>query len=264
VGFGATTITVTATLNDATAYQQVTATNFTLPGTSVLNVTDPTGDDNGPGTFQYPTDPSFLPGAFDLTGMKVNQDDTNVYVQVQIRNLAPTFGSDFGAQLMDLYVHAPAASPTSTGATFESRNYTIAPADAWSQSIEAQGFSNPTWLNASGTSLGTPQFVVDDTGNTATLVFPKATFGTVGSGWTFTVALFGQDGFGNDNARAFTTNPGAFSFGECAVGGSSPICSVPVGQLPEVMDTIPPAGVDQSAELDPTTGPVVLQGVTVP
>jgi glucoamylase len=264
VSFGPTTITVTATLNDATAYSQVTASNFTLPGTSVLNVTDPTGDDNGPGTFQYPTDSAFLPGAFDLLGMKVNQDDTNVYVQVQVRNLGQTFGTDFGAQLLDLYVHAPMTSPTSTGATFTSRNYTIAPADAWSQSIEAQGFGNPTWNNASGTSLGTPQFVVDDSGGTATLVFPKATFGTVGSGWAFTVALFGQDGFGTDNARAFTSNPGDFSFGECPVGGSSPICSVPVGQLPEVMDTITPAGAHQSTELDPTAGPVVLQGVTVP
>jgi hypothetical protein len=30
------------------------------------------------------------------------------------------------------------------------------------------------------------------------------------------------------------------------------------------MDTFTPAGVDQKTELDPTRGPVVLQGVTVP
>jgi glucoamylase len=30
------------------------------------------------------------------------------------------------------------------------------------------------------------------------------------------------------------------------------------------MDTITPAGVSQATELDPTRGPVVLQGVTVP
>jgi hypothetical protein len=30
------------------------------------------------------------------------------------------------------------------------------------------------------------------------------------------------------------------------------------------MDTIPPAGVDQGTELDPTRGPVVLQGVAIP
>jgi hypothetical protein len=31
-----------------------------------------------------------------------------------------------------------------------------------------------------------------------------------------------------------------------------------------VLDTIPPAGVPQSSELDPTAGPVVVQGVPVP
>jgi glucoamylase len=36
------------------------------------------------------------------------------------------------------------------------------------------------------------------------------------------------------------------------------------GTVPKVMDTFTPDGVDQSTELDPTRGPVVLQGVTVP
>jgi hypothetical protein len=31
-----------------------------------------------------------------------------------------------------------------------------------------------------------------------------------------------------------------------------------------VIDTIPPSGVSQATELDPTLGPVILQGVTVP
>jgi hypothetical protein len=30
------------------------------------------------------------------------------------------------------------------------------------------------------------------------------------------------------------------------------------------MDTIPPTGVNVQQELDPTVGPVVIQGVTVP
>jgi carbohydrate-binding DOMON domain-containing protein len=34
-------------------------------GTVVL--TDPTGDDDGPGTYTYPTDAVYEPGSFDLT-----------------------------------------------------------------------------------------------------------------------------------------------------------------------------------------------------
>ena len=34
---------------------------------------DPTGDDNGPGKYVYPTDPVYKPGSFDLTQLKVKQ-----------------------------------------------------------------------------------------------------------------------------------------------------------------------------------------------
>ena len=54
-GFGSTTITVTATHGRSTGYSQLTVINVALPGTTVLDVTDPTGDDNGPGTYAYPT-----------------------------------------------------------------------------------------------------------------------------------------------------------------------------------------------------------------
>jgi hypothetical protein len=36
------------------------------------------------------------------------------------------------------------------------------------------------------------------------------------------------------------------------------------GTVPKVMDTITPTGVSQDVELDPTRGPVALQGVSVP
>ena len=54
VGFGGTTITVTATLHRSTGYSQLAVTNVSLPGTTVLEMADPTGDDNGPGTYAYP------------------------------------------------------------------------------------------------------------------------------------------------------------------------------------------------------------------
>ena len=262
--FGSTTITVTATLGRSTGYAQLSVIDVTLPGTTVLSATDPTGDDNGPGTYAYPTSPDFQPGAFDLTGVAVSQTATDVYIQVKIRNLAPTFGSSFGAQMLDVYVHDPSATSTSTAAAFPGRNYTIAPADGWSQRVEAQGFAPVAWVDPSGASLGSGQLVADQPSGTATLVLPRAAFGTVGTGWVFTVALTGQDGFSSDQARAFTATPGPFSFGVCAASGTSPICSVDPAKVPKVMDTIPPSGVSQAVELDPTKGPVVLQGLTVP
>jgi glucoamylase len=227
----------------------------------VLDAPDPTGDDNGPGTYQYPTSSSFTAGSFDLTDFKVNQDGNDVYIQISLATLVSTFGNNFGAQMLDVYVHAPGVTPTSTAAAFPQRNYTIAPADAWSERLEAQGFASPVWVNASGSSLGNAVLVVDPPSQTATLIVPQSVFGSVGSGWEFTVALTGQDGFSSDQARSFAPTPQPFQFGVCAPGGTSPICAVDPNTVPKVMDTVTPTGISQDTELDPTRGPVVLHGV---
>ena len=266
VGFGDNVITATSTSPDgrSTGYAQVSVVGNVTSGTTVLNVTDPAGDDNGPGTYQYPTDPAFHAGAFDLTDFQVISDGTTAYLRATLSNLDPTFGSDFGAQLLDVYVHTPGASATSTQAAFTSRNYTIAPAGAWSERVEAQGFASPTWVDPGGNSVGTAFMLTDDTNRTVTIALPEAQFGTPGSGWAFSVVLTGQDGFSSDQARAFTQPAGAFTFGVCAPGGTSPICSLPPPTVPKAMDVITPAGVTQATELDPTQGPVVIQPVTVP
>ena len=261
--FGASPITVTATQGNRTAYTQ--ASSVTLPGTNVFSTTDPTGDDNGPGTYQYPTDSNFVAGEFDLTGMQVNETASNVYLQFKFRTLAQTFGDNFGAQLLDVYVHDPSAATTSTAPFFSGANYSIAPAAAWSQRVEVQGFgAAPVWVNPGGTSLGSAQFVVDQPSDTATIVLPRSAFGSIASGWAFTVALTGQDGFSPGSARTWTATPQEFNFGVCAAGNTNPICAVDPNTVPKVMDTITPAGVSQADELNPLNGPVTLQGVSVP
>jgi glucoamylase len=265
VGFGTNTITVTATAPSgrSTGYAQVTV-SAEGGGSTVLDVPDPTGDDNGPGTYQYPTASDFVAGSFDLTRFQVLSDGTYAYLRVTLANLVPTFGALDGAQLLDFYVHVPGASATSTQAAYTSRNYAIAPSGAWSQRVEVQGFASPVWVNAAGNSVGTASALAVQADKTITVALPEAQFGTPTSGWGFSVVLAGQDGFSPDQARAFTATPGADSFGVCATGGTAPICSVDPSTVPKAMDVITPAGVSQATELNPTLGPVVIQPVTVP
>ena len=266
VGFGDDVITATATSagGRSTGYAQVAVVGDVSGGTTVLNVTDPARDDNGPGTYQYPTAPDFHPGAFDLTDFQVISDGTTAYLRATLASLDPTFGAAFGAQLLDVYVHTPGATQTSTQAAYASRNYTIAPAGAWSERVEAQGFVSPSWVDASGNSVGTAFMVADQASRTVTIALPEAQFGTPGSGWAFSVVLTGQDGFSADQARAFTATPGADTFGVCASGGQSPICAVDPSKVPKAMDVITPPGVSQATELDPALSAVVIQPVSVP
>jgi glucoamylase len=266
VGFGTNTVTVAATTpSGATGYAQTAVLGDLTGGTTVLDATDPTGDDNGPGTYQYPTAADFAPGSFDLTRFQVLTSGSTVYLRSTLKSLTPTFGSTMGAQLLDIYVHTPDDAPTSTAAAYASRNYTIAPADAWSQRLEVQGFAAPVWDDAGGGQVGTPLAVVASTlSDTITIALPESSFGTPGSGWTLTVALAGQDGFSPDLARAFTTSAGAYSFGVCPANGTAAICGVDPGTVPKLMDTLTPPGTSQAAELDPALGPPTLHGVTAP
>jgi glucan 1,4-alpha-glucosidase len=265
VGFGSNVMTATATSRGGrdTGYAQVTVTNEG-GGTSVLDVTDPTGDDNGPGTYQYPTDSSFHAGAFDLTRFQVISDGTFAYLRATLANLDPTFGQTDGAQLLDVYVHTPGAGSTSTAAAFPARNYAITPGGAWSQRVEVQGFAAPVWVNADGNTVGAPSVLALQADRTITIALPEAQFGTPAAGWGFSVVLTGQDGFSPDQARGFAATAQPFLFGVCAPGGTEAVCSSNPGTVPKAVDVLTPAGVSQATELDPTLGPVTIAPVTVP
>jgi hypothetical protein len=234
-----------------------------VPGTLLLDVTDPDGDDNGPGNYAYPTSTNFVPGAYDIEGFQVFDAGTEVIFRLKTRDLTPTFGSPLGAQLVDIYVHDPAAASTSTLASFATRNYNISPGFAWSRLLEAQGFGQ-RYIDAGGTTLGTLTISANAISRFITVRVPKASLGTPGPGWGFTVVLTGQDGFSPDQARGFQPTPQEFQFGVCATASGDPHCTVNPGTVPKAVDVLTGPGVAQSDELDYTIhNPVVLSGVTI-
>jgi len=261
IGFGTDVLTATATSAGATGYAQLSVVGDIVGGATVLDVTDPSGDDNGPGTYQYPTSPDFVAGSFDIIRFQVITLGTTVYLRTTLRTLVPTFGNVMGAQLLDIYVHTPSGTPTSTASAALSRNYTIA--DPWSQRLEVQGFASPMWVDANGNSLGTPAVVASTVANTITIALPAASLGTPASGWSFAEVLSGQDGFSPDQARAFAATPQPFAFGVCPTGNPNPICTTDPNTVPKAVDVLTPAGVNQSTELNPTTGPVAIRAIPV-
>jgi glucoamylase len=241
--------------------------NDVVNGSLVLSQDDPTGDDNGPGNYAYPTDSAFHPGAFDLTQFQVYDTGSTVTFRVQTKDLTNTFGSANGAQLVDVYVHDPTATTTSTASSYPGMNYAISPSAAWSRLIEAQGFPGSKFVDSTGTSVGAVTVSANSISRYITFSVDKAALGgTPTSKWGFTVALTGQDGtHGVDQTRAFTSTPSGFTFGVCATADATPLCAADPNTVPKIMDTITPAGVAQSDELDYTTpNPVTLQDITIP
>jgi hypothetical protein len=266
---GGTTVlnVVAVSPTGATAHVKRTIVFDFTPGTVVLDVADPSNDDNGPGNYAYPTSNNFKPGAFDLQQFQVivSPDQQTVTFKVKIRDLSPTFGSPLGAQLVDVYARVPGASPTSTAASFPQRNYLIDPGSAWSRLLEVQGFGQ-RYIDTTGATLGTIAIGANAISRFITFSVPASSLGGVpGSGWGFTVVLTGQDGFSPDQARGFAPTPQDFLFGVCAALSNDPHCTFNPGGVPKALDVITPTGVQQSQELDYTvSSPVTLQGVFIP
>jgi carbohydrate-binding DOMON domain-containing protein len=264
---GGTTVltTVAVAPGGGTAHDQRSIVFDFVPGTLVLDVADPAGDDNGPGNYAYPTSGNFHAGAFDIRDFQVWDSGSDVTFRLQTQNLSPTFGSPLGAQLVDVYVHDPGATTTSTAASNPSRNFQIDPAFAWSRLLQVQGFGQ-RYQDASGNTVGTIAISANAISRYITFRVSKASLGgTPGPGWGFTVVLHGQDGFSSDQARGFAPTPQDFLFGVCATASSDPHCTASTGSVPKAMDVLTPAGVSQANELDYTLhNPVVLQGVTIP
>jgi len=162
-----------------------------------------------------------------------------------------------------VYVHDPAATTTSTAASFSQRDYAIAAPGAWSRLIEVQGFGQRFVRRGrrDGRDRDDPRQRADAVHH---LVPKTALGGTPGSGWGFTVVLTGQDGFSPDQARGFQPTPQDFQFGVCAAASADPHCTFDPGRVPKAIDVLTPAGT-QSGELDYTVhDPVTIAPVIVP
>jgi glucan 1,4-alpha-glucosidase len=89
---GGTTVlnTVSVSSTGATAHDQRSIVFDSTPGTVVLDVTDPSNDDNGPGNYAYPTSSNFHAGAFDIQAFRVivSPDGSTVTFKLQVRDLS--------------------------------------------------------------------------------------------------------------------------------------------------------------------------------
>ena len=205
-----------------------------VPGTMLLDVTDPSGDDNGPGNYAYPTSDNFHPGAFDIQEFQVFDDGTNVIFRVKVRDLTPTFGSPLGAQLSTstCTIQAPPRPqprrlPPTRHATSRSRRRCVEPADPGAgvrsalrgcRRRDARHGRDQRERRSPASSLS---------GSRRRASARRA------PGWAFTVVLAGQDGFSGDQARGFQPTPQDFQFGVCATPSADPHCTFSPGAVPK-------------------------------
>jgi carbohydrate-binding DOMON domain-containing protein len=204
----------------------------------VWEADDPTGDDDGPGTYTYPTNPAFSPfsGIFDLTRFRVLHDSDNVYLEISLARIANTWNAPegFSHQLINVYLDTtPNAGRVDTlrdgpFVLFNSRH-------AWDVNIKIMGWGGTRVYFASddSTTSGVYDGVFAEAlpdGKTIRATAPKKVVGEPSDVWKYYVLVASQDGYGPDNHRPVMAAAGPWVFG----GGSD------LGVNPNVIDILAP------------------------
>ena len=252
----------------ATAHAMRTVVFDFVPGTLVLDFADPNGDDNGPGTYAYPTSADFHAGAFDIQRFQIYDAGSDVVFRLQTRDLTPTFGSPLGAQLVDVYVHrAGRVADVDVGRERD---------DGEPQLHDRAGVRVEPAVAGAGLRPALPGRERRNVGHDQHLRERDLALHHVQG-----LEGVARRDAGEPAGRSRSCSPArtasrttrraassrrrrTSSSASARRAASAPICSFNPGLVPKAVDVLTPPGVSQATELDPTLGPVVLQGVTIP
>ncbi|RDI71366.1 glycoside hydrolase family 97 catalytic domain-containing protein [Halopelagius longus] len=235
-------VTVRTTDGTTLASKRVTV----KPPVTVASLSDPSGDDAGPGEYTYPTAGDFEEGAFDLRSFTVEQTPSEYEFTFEVANLYNAFGSDrgFSPQMFVLWVRNPNASGGTTE-TLDDLSATASFEDAWHYRLEISGFTKSavdsagaTLTDADGNAVAVGESV-DASANTVSLSIDRAAFGGADAAELEVVPMVQSEDRGS--LRPVQEESAEYVFGGATAGA--------VENAPRIADLLTPEGVSQSDAL---------------
>jgi len=182
-------------------------------------ITDPEGDDNGPGTYTYPTSDEVPDGCFDVTQVDITASTTTWDVTVHLNGPVTNpwgGGAGFSVQALQLYLQdpsAPADAPRSssgrTGMTSEFQ-------EGYHYRVVVHGENGPKVVeNATGEELATVEASASQENNTISFSVPKAPFQTDDiTQMKMAFLVMAKDSYGDGDLRqSFGVEPAQYGFG---------------------------------------------------
>ncbi|MBW3666820.1 MAG: hypothetical protein KY394_04405, partial [Actinobacteria bacterium] len=174
-----------------------------------FEIDDPTGDDNGPGTYSYPTDAVFLPGSFDLTSFTAGVEGEEVVftfeVAAPIRN---PWDSPVGlsVQTFDVYIDADPGAGTGARMLIDGRNAALEAGNGWEAALTVEGWDSALYLaGVNGDIQETKPTLGIVTLAEKGKVIVRVPAGLLPGGdpadWGYVAALLGQEGFPASGVR---------------------------------------------------------------
>ncbi|MGQ5517884.1 glycoside hydrolase family 97 catalytic domain-containing protein [Halococcus saccharolyticus] len=221
------------------------------PPATVADISDPSGDDDGPGGYTYPTADAFRSGAFDLQSFVVEQTPSIYEFTFEVENLYNAFGSSrgFSPQMFVLWVRDPAKSGGSTS-SLDDLGATVEFEQPWHYRLEISGFTKSI-VDATGAPVTNADDntvslneSVDMSAGTITLTLDRDAFDGVDTADLEVIAMVQSEDRGT--LRPVAEQKGAYVFGGAKSGAAD--------VAPRIVDLITPDGVSQPAALSYSAG----------
>jgi hypothetical protein len=175
----------------------------------VFSVEDPLGDDHGPGTYTYPTDAVFAPGAYDLSAFSVGLSGEEIVFDFTVASpITNPWDSPVGlsVQTFDVYVDIDPGSGTGARTMLDGRNAAVVASDGWERALTVEGWESALFTATDDDDIDETQptmkiLVFGDRGRVvvrmARELFPVGDPST----WGYAVAVMSQEGFPSSGVR---------------------------------------------------------------
>jgi hypothetical protein len=116
--------------------------NATCKPNGAFAFQDPVGDDNGPGTYKYPTDAVYKPGSFDITEFQVVPSGDQVEFRVTVKSRiedpwdSPAWGGNgFSVQMAFIFIDTDHAAGSGVRDGMPGLNIRFAADEAWDKVV---------------------------------------------------------------------------------------------------------------------------------
>ncbi|AEH25371.1 glucodextranase DOMON-like domain-containing protein [Pyrococcus yayanosii] len=222
-----------------------------VKGVPIVDVVDPEGDDYGPGTYTYPTDPVFVPHHLDLLRFRILEQTDAYVMEFYFKELGGNVWNapnGFSLQIIEVYLDFREGGNTSAIKMFPDgpgANVNLDPEHPWDLALRIAGwdYGNLIVLPNGTVYQGELQISADPVNNKIIVKVPKKYIQIDEDYGLWGVVLVGsQDGYGPDKWR-----PVAVEAEQWRLGGADQQAVID-NLAPRVVDLLVPEGFKPTQE----------------
>jgi alpha-amylase/alpha-mannosidase (GH57 family) len=219
----------------------------------ILNVSDPIGDDHGPGPYDYPANDIFPKRCFDIERFIAAHDEKDVIFIFKVGALPNPWNSPIGlsVQTLDVYIDKDHKPGSGSSVLLPGRQAATDPSAAWEYAVWVEGWLQELHQSDPKGKLtridGAIRARTNAEERIITIRVPKAILGDDPENWGYIPVLMGQEGFpppGNWRIRPVEKEAKIWRFG----GGPNDYLTHPF-----IIDMIVPEGAVQEKILSQYT-----------